>query len=189
MTTNERERNIARLQNLETEERLRLLPPDRLLDLLDITQQEQVLDLGAGGGYFTFEAAKRTEGAVYAVDPDLFMIETLTGRCHEYGTPNVQVLQGSAENIPLADASVDSAVASLLLHMLDEPAAGLREMCRVLRQGGRGLIVEWKHPRPDGKPGHRVPLKEMQRLLTEQGVTVVQANDWADKWYSLVFVR
>jgi ubiquinone/menaquinone biosynthesis C-methylase UbiE len=98
-------------------------------------------------------------------------------------------MQGSAECIPLPDASVDSAIASLLLHMLEEPAVGLREMCRVLRQGGRGLIVEWKHPRPDGKPGHRVPLNEMQRLLAEQGTTVIHENDWADTWYSLVFTK
>lgn len=185
----QQQQNIARLQKLESEERLRQLPPERLLDLLAISRQDQVLDLGAGGGYFTFEAARRTEGEVFAVDPDPFMLETLNARCLQYGTSHVRVVQGSAERIPLPDASVDAVIASLLLHMLQEPAAGLREMCRVLRQGGRGLIVEWKHPRPDGKPGHRVPLNEMQQLLLEQGATVIHENDWADTWYSLVFAK
>lgn len=185
----QQQQNIARLQKLETEERLRQLPPGRLLDLLAISPQDQVLDLGAGGGYFTFEAARRTDGEVFAVDPDPFMLEMLNARCLQYGTSHVRVVQGSAERIPLPDASVDAAIASLLLHMLEEPAAGLREMCRVLRPGGRGLIVEWKHPRPDGKPGHRVPLDEMKRLLAAQGATVIHENDWADTWYSLVFAK
>lgn len=184
---NELASNQARLQNLEKPERIRQLPPERLLDLLALKETDTVLDLGAGGGYFTFPAARRTENKVYAVDNDSFMLDILQERSRIYETPQVEILTGNLEHIPLASSSVDAAIASLILHILEDPAAGIKEIRRVMKPGAKGLVVEWLHPRPDGKPGHRIPLTEMERLL--QPSTVLSVRQWADTYYSIVFQK
>jgi ubiquinone/menaquinone biosynthesis C-methylase UbiE len=183
----EQDPNRSRLERLESPERLSQLPPDNLLDLMAIGDGDAVLDLGAGGGYFAFPAARRTKRKVYAVDNDPFMLDVLRERTGRYGMSHVEAVKGSAEAIPLAPASVDAAIASLILHILDKPPLGVKELRRVLKPGGRGLVVEWAGPRPDGKPGHRVPLEEMQRYLEDEGLEILDVRHWADAYYSVLF--
>ncbi|NUR71774.1 MAG: class I SAM-dependent methyltransferase [Hamadaea sp.] len=89
----------------------------------------RVLDLGAGTGKLT---ATLTElGAeVTAVEPDPAMLAEL-----RRGLPDAHALPGSAEEIPLPDASVDAVVAGNAMHWFDMSVAG-PEIARVLRPGG-----------------------------------------------------
>lgn len=178
---------LERLGRLESPERLRELPPELLLDLLAIGEDETILDLGAGGGYFTLPAAGRTKNTVYGVDNDPFMLEVLRGRALSDGASHVEAIEGIGEHIPLAAESVDAAVASLILHIMEEPGQGAAELCRVLKPGGRGLIVEWALPRLDGKPGHRVFLEEMRGILAGQPVDILDVRSWGEAYYSVVF--
>ncbi len=89
----------------------------------------RVLDLGAGTGKLT--ATLVALGAqVVAVEPDLAMLRELRG-----ALPAVNALTGSAEAIPLPDASVDAIVAGNALHWFNMDVAG-PEMARVLVPGG-----------------------------------------------------
>ncbi|MFD1773505.1 class I SAM-dependent methyltransferase [Paenibacillus rhizophilus] len=182
-------KELEGLKRLESQERLSGLPPERLLDLAGVGNDDDVLDIGAGGGYFTFPAAGRTKGRVYAVDSSPVMLDVLRGRARDLEKANVEVAEGSAEHLPLADGSVDVAIASLLLHILQSPEEGIREMCRVLKPDGRGLVVEWLHPREDGKPGHRVPLEKMKLYLDACGAERVHEDIWTDTYYSIVFQK
>lgn len=179
--------NWSRLERLESPERLSRLPPDSLLELLAIGVEDAVLDLGAGGGYFAFPAARRTRNRVYAVDNDPFMLDVLRERIGGFGMDHVEAMKGSVEAIPLASESVDAAIASLILHILDKPVLGVKELSRVLKQGGRGLVVEWAEPRQDGKPGHRVTLETMRRCLAEEGLEVLDVRNWTEAFYSVLF--
>ncbi|WP_406109590.1 class I SAM-dependent methyltransferase [Streptomyces sp. NBC_01003] len=89
----------------------------------------RVLDLGAGTGKLT--AALVALGAeVIAVEPDPAMLTEL-GRA----LPTVRALPGSAEAVPLPDASVDAVVAGNAMHWFDMDVAG-PEIARVLAPGG-----------------------------------------------------
>ena len=89
----------------------------------------RVLDLGAGTGKLT--ALLAGLGAdVTAVEPDPAMLEEL-----RRGLPSVRTLDGSAERIPLADASVDAVLCGQSMHWFDMSAA-LPEIARVLAPGG-----------------------------------------------------
>lgn len=92
------------------------------------------LDLGAGTGKFTRQLMGR--GAeVLAVEPVAAMRERL-----QQALPELEVLDGRAESMPLPDASVDAIVCAQAFHWFANTAA-LREMHRVLRPGGRLLLV------------------------------------------------
>lgn len=95
-----------------------------------------VCELGAGTGLMT--AVLLAAGhRVTAVEPDEGMAEQLRLR----QDPGLTVELGSAESIPLPDASVDAVLAAQAFHWFDLPRA-LPEMARVLRPGGR-LVIVW----------------------------------------------
>lgn len=98
----------------------------------------RVLDLGAGTGKLTRVLLGRAERVV-AVEPDPRMRQVLAE-----AVPGVEVLAGSAERLPLPDASVDAVFAGQAFHWFPRPETD-RELARVLRPGGVvGLL--WNLP-------------------------------------------
>ncbi|MEU5830366.1 class I SAM-dependent methyltransferase [Micromonospora tulbaghiae] len=89
----------------------------------------RVLDLGAGTGKLTATLAE-VSGDVTAVEPDRAMLAELRRTL-----PDVRALSGSAEAIPVPDASVDAVVAGNAMHWFDMAVAG-PEIARVLSPGG-----------------------------------------------------
>jgi SAM-dependent methyltransferase len=102
-----------------------------LVEELGIGPGRDVVDLAAGTGKLT-RALVRTGANVVAVEPVAEMRARLTG---------VDALDGTAEAIPLADASVDVVTVGQAFHWFDAPAA-CAEIARVLRPGG-GVGVLW----------------------------------------------
>lgn len=102
---------------------------------------ERVLDLGAGMGAATVEAA-RTGATVLAVDPTPFMRAILGARCRWPGRGSVQVLDGAAESLSIEDGSIDALwTVNTIHHWTDRPRA-CRELARVVRPGGRILLAD-----------------------------------------------
>ncbi|MFF7708756.1 methyltransferase domain-containing protein [Pseudomonas sp. NPDC007930] len=94
-----------------------------------------VLDLGAGTGKFTQRLLQAKGAEVIAIEPEPHMREKFSRRC-----PDVQVLDGQAEAIPLPASSLDVVVCAQAFHLFAN-AQALAEIHRVLKPGGRlGLI-------------------------------------------------
>lgn len=110
-------------------------------DLAGVAPGDQVLDVGCGPGSAVREAARR--GArVTGVDPAPLMLRLgryLTGR---RWSGDVAFLEGTAEGLPVPDRSVTVAWAISSVHHWADLPAGLRELHRVLRPGGRLVISE-----------------------------------------------
>jgi SAM-dependent methyltransferase len=116
-------------------DRYRIGPPPEIVDLLIPTPGEAVLDLAAGTGAMTRQLVGRIP-TVFAVDPDRRMRDVLAEKC-----PGVTVLEGTAERIPLPDASVDAVVVASAWHWVD-PELAIPEIVRVLRSAGT-LGITW----------------------------------------------
>jgi SAM-dependent methyltransferase len=108
--------------------------PPEAIDWLLPAGAGDVLDLGAGTGKLTTRLVERGLDVV-AVDPIPEMLEVLRRTL-----PNTTTLLGTAEEIPLADNSVDAVLVAQAWHWFD-PARAIPEVVRVLRPGGRlGLV-------------------------------------------------
>ncbi|MDA1183280.1 MAG: metalloregulator ArsR/SmtB family transcription factor [Acidobacteria bacterium] len=135
-----------RKENFETHGDLRQLVPGRswaawaralghLLPPLD------VVDIGCGDGYLTLEMARwaRTVVGIDRSDAVLERAEALAARRR---VTNVEWMKGDLCHLPLSDTSVDVVLLSQALHHATDPEGAMAEAVRVLRPGGRVLILD-----------------------------------------------
>ena len=116
-----------------------------LLGLLD--ESWAVADLGCGTGAITQSLAPFVE-RVIAVDESGPMLAAAKKRLH--GLENVDIRNGRLEALPLADEEVDVALLFLVLHYVVDPERVIAEAVRVLRPGGRLLVLDMMpHDRQD----------------------------------------
>jgi ArsR family transcriptional regulator len=116
-----------------------------LLGLLD--ESWTVADLGCGTGAITQSLAPFVE-RVIAVDESGAMLSAARKRLH--GMENVDIRTGRLEALPLADEEVDVALLFLVLHYVTDPARVISEAVRVLKPGGRLLVLDMMpHDRQD----------------------------------------
>lgn len=113
----------------------------RVVEALDLRPGQRALDVGCGPGVVTeVLVAALGADAVSAVDPTEPFVAAVRDRL-----PGVDVRLGGAEHLPFDDDAFDVAVASLVVTFMADPVAGLTEMRRVTRPGGRVAVSVWDH--------------------------------------------
>jgi len=115
---------------------------DRILDLvLPARTGLDALDAGCGTGFLTFELAGRGH-RVIGVDFAPAMIEEARRKSVKLGVTSVRFEEADAEQLPFTSASVDLVISRHVLWTLPHPEAALDEWIRVLRPGGRLVVVD-----------------------------------------------
>ena len=130
--------NLRSFESFATEA-LRLVPAEG-----------DVLDVAAGPGSLSLLAA-RTARRVYAADFAPAMLAELRERATAAGVANVETEIADGQALPYPDRRFDAAYSMFGLIFFPDRAAGLRELARVLRPGGRALVSSWP-------PSDRVPV-------------------------------
>lgn len=130
---------------------------DAAASVLDLPPGVRVVDVGAGTGKLTARLAERFR--VLAVEPLAAMRELLAAR-----VPGVPVLDGSAEELPVPDGSVQAVFVAEAFHWFDGPRA-LAEAARVVRPAG-GIVLLWNVPAGGWDP----PLPERARRLVREAI-------------------
>ncbi len=129
-------------------------------------------DLGCGTGGLA-ESLSPFVAKVVGVDSSAAMLSAARRRLK--GAANVELHRGEMESLPLPDSSLDAALLVLVLHHLPEPPLALAEVARVLRPGGRVLVVDMQ---PHEREEYRIEMGHawlgfapdaLERWLAEAG--------------------
>jgi SAM-dependent methyltransferase len=113
----------------------------KLADFAGVAAGQRVLDVGCGPGALTAELVTRLgPDAVSAVDPSEPFVAAARER-----HPGVAVQRATAEQLPFEDEEFDAALAQLVVHFMEDPVVGLREMARVTRTQGVVAACVWDH--------------------------------------------
>ncbi|MGD0435557.1 MAG: methyltransferase domain-containing protein, partial [Bryobacteraceae bacterium] len=107
----------------------------------------RVLEVAPGPGYFAIELAKLGKYLVWGLDISRTFVDIARGNAREAGII-VDFRHGNAAAMPLKDESFDFVVCRAAFKNFAEPVRALEEMHRVLRKGGRGLIIDLRRDAP-----------------------------------------
>jgi ubiquinone/menaquinone biosynthesis C-methylase UbiE len=186
----------SRQLRLLSPERERLFPRARVLELLALSEGMTVVDVGAGGGYLEEELAIAVgrAGRVVAIDPSPRARELLLERFQNDAHRQVVVQEGTAGATGLPAGSVHRMVWMALYHELldggrdpDGDRQGLYEARRVLRPGGRLVVVDWRPGAPGfGPPGsERVDAEVAAARAVSAGFSVAARADVSEVAWAL----
>jgi ubiquinone/menaquinone biosynthesis C-methylase UbiE len=164
---------------------------EKQLGLARLQPGERVLDVGCGTGTLAIAAKKHVgaTGTVTGIDPAAEMVERAMRKA-ERASADVAFRTAAAEDLPFANGTFDVVLSSMMLHHLPKETrrAGVAEMKRVLKPGGRLLAIDFG--RPSGAKrgflahihGHGgVDTSALIALVSDAGFEVA-ASGWAGKW-------
>jgi demethylmenaquinone methyltransferase/2-methoxy-6-polyprenyl-1,4-benzoquinol methylase len=139
----------------------------------------RVLDVATGTGMVAAALVRRTGAHVTALDQSAQMLDGLRARLARDPllAASIEPLLGDAEALPFADASFDALTFTYLLRYVDDPAATLSELARVVKPGGFVGMVEF------GVPSRRV-LRALWRLHTRAGLPLL-GRLLSREWYEV----
>ena len=132
-----------------------------------------VADLGCGTGALALALAPNVR-RVIGVDQSKAMLKA--ARARTLGCDNVDLRKGSLEAVPIDDASCDAALLVLALSYVSEPGRVLAEMARILRPGGRAVVLDLlRHDREDFQRamGQEIPgfeVKDLVEMMKDAGL-------------------
>jgi len=157
---------------LHSQDRQKQLPPGLVLKHLNLHPGETLLDIGAGTGYFSIPAAAELipYGRVIAADISDEMLGALKERAK--GEPGeIECLLTDIDRVPLEAAIADAVLLAFVFYEMPDGLRWLREVRRLLKEGGRVAIVEWDTvPSPGGPPQEeRLSALKVLHMASETG--------------------
>lgn len=177
--------DIKKLDKLKDPLRLESMNPEKLWEVVgpqtgaEHKDVEDVVDIGAGIGFYALPFAKHIKGTVYACDISEEMLSHLEVAVEEAKLNNVKAVHSEEVNVPLSDGIADLVLMANLHHELDFPENSLKECLRLLRPGGRLAIMDWKPIETEkGPPVHiRIPEPEVIKQLSDAGYEKIEEHD------------
>jgi ubiquinone/menaquinone biosynthesis C-methylase UbiE len=168
---------LARVLTFGREGRFR----EFMLRLAKLQPGEAVLDVACGTGTLAIAAKRRVgpDGSVTGIDASAEMIERARAKAARSGL-DLTFVNGTAQELPSKDAQFDIVIGTLMLHHLSKPvrSAFVREASRVLKPGGRLLLIDFGRPVRKSKVlprlhrhGH-IDMNAIGTLLTESGFKI-----------------
>jgi len=169
------------------------LNPPLIVKQADVKQGEVVADFGCGAGYFSLACAQAvgTDGTVTAFDILPQALESVESRAKVMHLSNITTKRVNLEKergSGLEDGSMNWVVMKDMLFQNKDKKSVLAEAYRVLRHGGKALIVEWKAMDATIGPAKdtRIGQEDLTRLVHEIGFTVGRTVDAGPYHYSFI---
>ncbi|MEO0074943.1 MAG: methyltransferase domain-containing protein [candidate division WOR-3 bacterium] len=159
--------------------------PQEVIKSLGIKPGDIIADIGAGGGFYTFEFAQKvTEtGKVYALDTESSYVEYIKNQIQARGLKNVEAVLVKNDDIGLTEHSIDLMFLRNVYHHLPEPIKYFARLKKYLKPHGRIAIIEYNKPRPFffrlfHRGRHHTPEAEIVNTLIRCGFVISNRFDF-----------
>lgn len=175
----------------------KFIDPLAILGQLEIEKGIKVADFGCGTGYFSLPIARKIgdEGVVYALDILPEKLEVVESQAKIGGIANIVARRVNLENKEGSRLEKDSMDWVIMKDVLFQNQKGkeqiLEEAKRVLKPGGKVLLIEWKKEDtaigPDNKI--RISKEEISKLIEESGMRILKEVAAGNFHYCLVLIK
>ncbi len=142
------------------------------LSFSQISNQDRVVDIGCGPGYFTVPLAKAlVEGKLYALDIDDEMLDACRQRVAQARMGNVEILKCNEFDFPLETGSLDGIFMAFVIQQSPDKPRFLKAVRQLLRPRGWATILEWYRKETETGPPleRRVNPEELEELVKSAG--------------------
>ena len=169
--------------------------PQKNIAQFEIGNGMKIVDLGAGSGFYSIEAAKKTgpSGRVYAVDVQQDLLNKLKTSASMAGLHNIEVVWGNIEKLggtKLREAIADRVILSNTLFQIaleDRDNLAL-EARRLLKAGGKLMVIDWNAGGPMS-PKTVVPRMLAEGIFQKNGFQLEKSFDAGDHHYGIIFKK
>jgi arsenite methyltransferase len=165
--------------------------PHEVINSLGIKPGEMIADIGSGGGYYTFEFAKKVgdTGKAYALDTEQVFLDYISEEIKKQAITNVEAVLIKNDEIGLADSSIDLMFLRNVYHHLPEPIKYFGRIKKYLKPHGRIAIIDYKKHRFNlflrGK--HYAPESEIVNTMTRCGYSISKKFDFLPEQSFVIF--
>ncbi|MFH1471154.1 MAG: class I SAM-dependent methyltransferase [Candidatus Micrarchaeota archaeon] len=168
--------------------------PGQVLESLGLQAGDVVLDIGAGGGYFSLRFAKivGANGEVYAADVNREFLQLIKENAEQSELANVQTMLVGHDGVSLPEKSIDLVFMRNVYHHLPKRVEYLKKLLSILKPGGRIAVIEYF---PGGFSifrrlfGHHTPKATITKELREAGYKLTRDFDFLPEQSFQVFSR
>jgi ubiquinone/menaquinone biosynthesis C-methylase UbiE len=176
---------------LDNPGRVRELRPSVLLrEVAGVKEGQTGVDLGSGTGTFALPMAEMVgrAGKVYAIDNSNVMLEHTREKSPP---PNLELIRADVNSTGLPDAVADVCLLSSILHEVSDPSRLVFEAARLLKPGGRLVVIDYRSEQDSPGPPRRKRISEerLRQLFGQAGISFLGYQEWTPIYYVAVGER
>jgi ubiquinone/menaquinone biosynthesis C-methylase UbiE len=180
--------NPENRKKLNNPERLKWIPPEKLVQYMKLSGPCTIVDFGAGTGFFSAALVKLLpEARIYAIDSEPLMIDEMQTQLPQ-GKRIIPQLNPPGR-IELPDHIADALFSINVFHELNEPDEVLKDFHRILKPGGMLLIIDWEKNEHDCVHGpaliERIHSTEAAHIIRNAGFAEVKINSGLKYHYAV----
>lgn len=168
-----------KLKKLNNPQRLKDIPVEQVLNNVDLKQSDVFVEIGAGTAFFSIAFLQQAQpSSLFACDISTTMLDWIKENViPEY--PSIHPIQNLENCVPLDNEIADLVFMIHLHHELESPDNILAESFRILRPGGKVLVIDWKkQDMPEGPPTHiRCIPEDIQIQMENSGFKQIQISN------------
>ncbi|MCI0338295.1 MAG: methyltransferase domain-containing protein [Acidobacteria bacterium] len=176
------------IKTLESEQRVKGLQIDRVVETLKVSSGQKVADLGAGSGLFARPVARKVgeKGAVFAIDIDPDLLKHIEMTAREQNLSNIRTVLAGPDD-PKIPEPVDLILIIDTLHHIRNRDTYLKNLRNYLKPSGRLAIIDFSETWPPGHEQMKYTLEELEGWMKTAGFRRVEKHDYLNNNFFVIY--
>lgn len=170
------------------------LSPAEVITGLALTPGHKIVDFGCGTGAYIHAAQSKItrSGSIYAVDINKQLLEMIHSETNSHSAAPVYTLWadiGSTFTLPIEDQTIDVVIFSNIFSQIEDKSHMWTEAQRLLKEGGKLLVVDWLTENSIVSPLHSRVQSELEESCAKIGYTAIQEIPAGDHHFAFIATK